>query len=212
MSITSDKALSEIKKEIISGSIPFGYRLTEAHLAEKLQMSRTPIREALKKLVEERWLEYTPNIGMKVREWEKKDILDNFHVRKLLECEAVNMATLHITAQGIETLKVLNAQLRAMAQLKSVESIQQMTEINLQFHQLIWESANNKVLNEMLVRCISIPTMVNTYQKYGEQQMLKSFDEHDQMIIFFEKGNQASGQKAAQIMSNHLENAANIFR
>lgn len=39
---------------------------------------------------------------------EKKDILDNFHVRKLLECEAVKMATLHITEQGVETLKVLN--------------------------------------------------------------------------------------------------------
>ena len=98
-----------------------------------------------------------------------------------------------------------------MVQLRSVESLEQMTEINLKFHRIIWESADNKVMNEMLFRCVNIPTMVSTYQNYDEEKMIKSFDEHDQMIKYFEKGDSCSGKKAASVMACHLESAANLF-
>ncbi|MGY6558989.1 MAG: GntR family transcriptional regulator [Nitritalea sp.] len=208
MSATSEKAYEAIKFMLRTGDIPPGARLIELELVEKLGISRTPIREALKKLVEERWLEYLPNRGMRVRVWTNKDVQDNFFVRTILECEAVALCAEHIPARAIEELRMMNKQLRAIASHPSQEAIEQMTRINLDFHQCIWAHAGNRALEDVLLLNINMPTMVRTYQHYDAEKTAASLEEHDAMIAAFEA---RDPEKARHLMQQHLNRANAIF-
>ncbi len=193
----------------MEGKIASGYRVTEVELATQLAMSRTPVRDALKKLVEDRWLEYTPNVGMRVRTWSNKDILDNLHIRQLLECEAAALASQHITPGELDTLRLINTQLRAIATLKTTEAIESMTSLNLKFHQTLWNSTTNRVLSEILLRNVNIPTIATTYQQYTRDHLMASLDDHDQLIDCFNRGD---SEQAQRIMASHLQRAARIYQ
>lgn len=208
LSDTAQNAYEQIRKRIVGGLIGPGDRLTELHLSAELSVSRTPIREALKKLVEERWLEYLPNRGMRVRIWKKKDIADNFHVRKILECEAVFLAARLIDEVRIDELETLNRQLTAVAELRTPEAISKMTILNLEFHQKIWKASGNRMICEILQRNINVPTMASTYQHYNPEQVQASLEEHQQMLDSFRK---RDPDAARLVMQTHLDRAAGIF-
>ncbi|MCC5920076.1 MAG: GntR family transcriptional regulator [Cyclobacteriaceae bacterium] len=209
MASTSEEAYHQIRRLIAENGMDSGAKVSEMEIASRLGMSRTPVREALRRLVDDRWLEYLPNRGMKVREWTKKDVLDNFHVRMILECEAVSMSAQCIGDEAIEKMKFLNLQLKSLVKYKTTDSIQKMTELNLEFHQIIWRESTNRVLNEILLKNINIPTMISTYKLYDESKALKSLEEHDELIQCFQDRN---SEKAASIMRTHLERAAGEFR
>ena len=209
MTPTAEKAYRDIKERIVEGKIEPGYRVTEVELANQLAMSRTPVRDALKKLVEDRWLEYTPNVGMRVRAWSTKDILDNLHVRQLLECEAAALASQHITPDQLDTLKLINTQLRAIATLKTAEAVESMTSLNLKFHQVIWNSTTNRVLSEILLRNVNIPTIATTYQQYSWENLSASLDDHDQLIACIGQG---KAEEAKRTMASHLQRATRIYK
>jgi DNA-binding GntR family transcriptional regulator len=209
LAVTSIEAYHAIRKRIAKGEIKMGEKLLEIDLAKSLEMSRTPIREALRRLVDDRWLEYTPNRGVRVREWKKKDVLDNFQVRKILECEAVKMAARNILPSQIDEMELINHQLKSMASLQSSDAIQQMTDLNLKFHQLIWRNSGNEMLYEILLKNINIPTMISTYKLYGLEKTLLSFSEHDQIINDFKEGDDS---RVGEIMKKHLERASHEFQ
>ena len=209
MTTTAAKAYDAIRQMIMLGAVGGGDRITELDLAAELRISRTPVREALRQLVEDRWLEYLPNRGVKVRQWDKKDVRDNFQVRTILEREAARMAAGNISQEAIGHLGVLNAQLRAMYTLGTIEAVKQMAQLNLEFHKTIWQSSGNGILNEILLKNINVPTMVNTYKHYDAGKALSSFDEHDGMIACFVA---RDGEKAMRIMEGHLTRAAEIYK
>ena len=209
MTPTAEKAYRDVKDRIVEGKITSGYRITEVELANQLTMSRTPVRDALKKLVEDRWLEYTPNVGMRVRTWNTKDILDNFYVRQLLECEAVALASQHISPDEVDNLKLINAQLRAITAIRTTEAIASMTSLNLRFHQTIWNSTTNRVLSEILFRNVNSPTISTTYQQYTRENLLASLDDHDRMIACFIR---RDSEQVQRIMASHLQRAASIYQ
>lgn len=209
MTPTAEKAYRVIKDRIMEGKIASGYRITEVELANQLAISRTPVRDALKKLVEDRWLEYTPNVGMRVRTWSTKDILDNLHVRQLLECEAIALASQHITQPESRELQLINTQLRATAPLKTPEAIDSMTSLNLKFHQVIWSSNTNRVLSEILLRNVNVPTVATTYRQYSRENLMASLEDHDQMIACLSR---KDSEQAKRVMASHLQRAASIYQ
>ncbi|MFP4092256.1 MAG: GntR family transcriptional regulator [Cyclobacteriaceae bacterium] len=209
LSATAQKAYEAIRQQIEQGVLGPNDRIIEIDLSDALQMSRTPVREALRKLVDERWLEYLPNRGMRVRVWESKDVQDNFQVRLLLETEAAALAARYILPADIEMLAMVNGQLRSMAGFRMREdAIEKMTELNLDFHQGVWRASGNRILAEILQRNINIPTMFSTYRHYDERKFYDSLDEHDQMLQSFKERNEAL---ARELMRSHLQRASNIF-
>jgi len=209
LSATAQQAYEAIRRQIEEGKLCPGNHIVEAGLSEVLHMSRTPVREALRKLVDDRWLEYIPNRGMRVREWNRKDIQDNFRVRLLLESEAAAQAALHIEKSDIEELEMLNSQLRAIAGFRGREgAIEQMTDLNLKFHKLIWQVSDNRTLYEILHRNINLPTMYSTYRHYDQGKLLSSLDEHDLLVQYFKI---REAEKARLVMKNHLHRAAAVF-
>lgn len=101
----SELAYNEIKDALCSGKIVSGDILSESQLAQSLGMSRTPIREALRALASEDWLEIKNGVGAYVKPLSSKDIEDLYEVRCLLEVQAAKTSVYHITDAEIDDLE-----------------------------------------------------------------------------------------------------------
>lgn len=101
----SEQAYNQIKDALCQGKIVSGDILSESQLAHDLGMSRTPIREALRALASEDWLEIKNGIGAYVKPLSSKDMEDLYEVRCLLESQAVKTSVYNITNGEIDDLE-----------------------------------------------------------------------------------------------------------
>lgn len=114
--LTNVKPIREIiydhlRQSILDGIIKPGERLIERDIAEKYTVSRTPVREALRKLESEGYLEHVPRKGDVVRGFNIGEIQEIYDIRKALECLAIRGAIANITNQEIEMLQIIVEQL-----------------------------------------------------------------------------------------------------
>lgn len=89
---TSQRALVSLRRMIVAGEFPAGQRLYEAELSERLDLSRTPLREALTRLAEEGLVERAGGMGFRVRGFTRKDVSDALELRGTLEGLAARLA------------------------------------------------------------------------------------------------------------------------
>ena len=99
-------AVYALRQKVLHGGLPGGTRLFEVALSEELQISRTPVREAMSRLAEEGLLERAPGGGFQVRSFTRRDVTDAIELRGVLEGTAARLAA----EQGIdrESLKEIN--------------------------------------------------------------------------------------------------------
>lgn len=96
-----------MREWIINGSVPFGYRLNEVHLSKALNISRTPIRGAIKQLTFEGLLESKQNLGTMVRKVTEQDVLEVYKLRVALETLLFTNAMTNMTNQQFDELNEL---------------------------------------------------------------------------------------------------------
>lgn len=102
-----DVVYESLRSTIISGKIPVGERIIEKEYADKLKISRTPIREALKRLQSEELVEYIPKYGVVVKNVSKDDALEVYKIREALEILVINNTIDNITEDEICQIKNL---------------------------------------------------------------------------------------------------------
>lgn len=106
------QVLSKIQSDIIAGIYKSGEKLYEKNLADRYHVSRTPLREAIRQLQMEGWLDEIPNKGVRVASITKQDVRDNFQIRRLLEGHATGMAALHMPSEEVQRLRGVLSVLR----------------------------------------------------------------------------------------------------
>ena len=144
-----ERLYEEIVRMIVSGELPGGAEIEEKALIERLQVSRTPFREALSTLAKEGLIEIRPYRGFFVRSFSRKEINDLYELRKTLECLAVHLAVPLMSNRDIEQLgETLNA---AVAALKRGDLVAYGQE-DRRFHETIAELSDNRALIETLAR------------------------------------------------------------
>lgn len=137
------KVYKSLRLDIVSGKLPGGTRITEIAVAEALNVSRTPVREALQKLSQEKLLIAIPKAGYLVEDLSDNEIQDLFTTRMEIEQIAIQKAIEHITA---EELKKLDDNLeKTKAAIKSKENFK-ITELDIAFHSIIYQAARSKSL------------------------------------------------------------------
>jgi len=139
----TERVYRDLRRAIITGSIAGGTRLVESNLAAEMQVSRTPVREALHKLALEGLLYSIPRAGYIVEEMSEYDVEDLFDVRIKIEQMAARMALEKITPNEIEQL-ARNLE-KADRVLQNAE-IRQMAELDTEFHGIIYKAARSKTL------------------------------------------------------------------
>jgi DNA-binding GntR family transcriptional regulator len=150
-----DKLASDLQQRVLSGDIPSGTRLRQSALAAEFGVSRTPIREALRKLQAGGLIELQPHRGALVRGLSAREIRDAYEVRAELEALAAELAAVRIRHDQLDRLREAQEQFRdglaktvAAREVGAPDLEQALVwgRANDQFHQVIQEAAHNEVL------------------------------------------------------------------
>ena len=129
-----DKAYQTVRERIVRGVYPASSRITEQEVAAAAGVSRTPVREALRKLHAEGLLEFIPHQGAIVTEWTSADREDVFELRAMLESYGAGRAALRMTAEGIAELRQL-AEAQYHETLSKTEGyLERICDLISQFH------------------------------------------------------------------------------
>ena len=165
----SSVLFSRIQKDILTGDIRPGEKLTEQRICDRYKVSRTPVREALRQLEKESLIENIPNRGAFVIGFTNQDIIDMFELRSTYEVQAVRWAVERITDDEMEALEETFEFMEFYTMKKDIEK---MLNININFHQNIYKASHNR----MLVNTLS------SYQLYVKYTNNFDYDDPEEYL------------------------------
>jgi DNA-binding GntR family transcriptional regulator len=143
----ADTVYHWVKRAIRDGRLRPGDWLREKTLAERLRVSRTPVREALHRLETEGLLEAVPRQGLIVRDPPEQDLIELCVVRETLEGLAAGLAARSITQAELYQLEQLQAEMEQGARAGDVN---RLVSLNNRFHATIWQASRNRYLAQQL--------------------------------------------------------------
>ncbi len=138
-----------LRHQILKGDLKPGERLMEIALANKLGVSRTPIREAIRKLENEGLVVMIPRRGAHVAEITQQELNDVLEVRKTLEVLAIRRAIEYMTVKDIRELRAAEEAFAILVEKKNAELIR-LGEADEHFHDIIYRGTNNRRLIQIL--------------------------------------------------------------
>lgn len=205
----SELAYQQIKDEICRGQISLGDIISENQLAEQLGMSRTPVREALRHLAAEGFVEIKTGIGTYVTPLSSKDMEDLYEIRCLLEVQAIKTSIYRITDEEIDGFEVRFQALYDACERGERTTQGEFSELDWQLHCLFVERCTNKYIKSIVAsydsklrRCQSMSVeALNNVQESARQhlQILKTLRLRDP-------------DQASQVLKAHLEWSENFLR
>ncbi|WP_311239768.1 MULTISPECIES: GntR family transcriptional regulator [unclassified Xanthomonas] len=204
------QAVQQLRELILCGAFAPGERITEAALAERLAISRTPIRQALPALCQEGLLVQVGNRGYAVRRFSQQESLDALEVRALME----GMAARTVAEQGASTalLSTLHACLCEGDRLFAKRSLDAGDEqtygaINARFHRAIVVAANKPILTETVDRCTLVPFVSPVNVVFGQRSATLAYDDlyygHRQHGAIVSAIEQRDGARAELLFREH---------
>ena len=200
MSRASDRAYSTIRSMILSGELPAGAQLGEEALAERCGVSRTPVREALRRLEADLLVLRTDTQRSFVADWSLNDVADAFDLRAKLEGMAARRAAERMTPEALERIRAANTAIRASIQ-RPTPDIEGFLEGNREFHAAILEVAGSRRLTALLSTLIEQPVVWRTAHHYGREALQRSHSEHEELTAAFAR---RDGAWAEAIMAGHI--------
>ncbi|MGJ7537620.1 MULTISPECIES: phosphonate utilization associated transcriptional regulator [unclassified Variovorax] len=141
----------EIERLIMTGELPVGSRINESELSQRFNTSRGPIREALRALEEAGLVRNEKNRGVFVREIAFEEADEIYELREALEEIIGRRVALAIRPDAVERLRAMLDAMRSAAQAQDVE---QYAQLNLQFHEILLDTAGSKKLTETYKRLV----------------------------------------------------------
>ncbi len=207
MSRASDRAYAHIRSMILKGSLVPGAQIREEALAEACGVSRTPVRDALRRLEAGGFIRRNESQRSFVADWSLDDIDETFQLRGMLEGHAAKRAATRISWDLLERLKSYNKAL-GEAIRTATPDIPAFVECNRQFHAIIVEAAASDRLAGMLTRIVEQPVVLRTAHQYDRENLLRSHHEHDELIAAFSR---ADGDWAEAVMASHIRRAFHAY-
>lgn len=208
MSNATEHAYIFVKEHILSGQYPAGSHLKEEHIAEDAKVSRTPIREALRRLSNEHMVKFVPNQGAFVISWEEDDVESIFDIRIMLEGYSASRAATRIDDEGIREMEICANEIEKLCQKHTKENHRKTIEFNHRLHSIIVEAASSEHLRRLLVSLVEIPMLLKTIDRYSITDIERSNHHHRELIEAFKTGD---ADWAKNVMESHLRAAHRIY-
>ena len=188
---------------ILAGEYAPEERLIEEQLAERLGVSRTPVRQALTLLEAEGLVELAPNRGATVRSFTVADVWDIYDLRAVLEGHAARRAAGRIQGDEVGRLRELAAQMEGLAGRfeDHEEEIRALVALNQEFHGTIVEASRNRRLERLINRTVEIPLMFKAFFWYTPHERVISNHYHRQILHALEDGD---ADRAEIVMREHV--------
>lgn len=195
-----DVVFNTLRQAILRGELKPGERLMEIQLANKLGVSRTPIREAIRKLELEGLVIVIPRRGAEVADITEKSLRDVLEVRKALEELAVNLACDRMKKTQIRELKEAA---KEFEEILKIDDVTKIAEIDVKFHDVIFMATDNERLIQLL------NNFREQMYRYRVEHLKKKevhstlIAEHQEIIQNIEKRKK---KEAAEVVCRHIDN------
>lgn len=208
MSKAVNQAYEWIRGRILSGEFQPGSHLKEEHIADKARVSRTPVREALRRLSNEHFVKFVPNQGAFVTTWKDEDVEVIFELRAMLEGYSALRAASRITDEKIAELERCADSIERLCENHTLENYHSTIEYNRLFHSTIIEAAGNERIRKVLSWLIEVPVILRTIDRYTAEDIQRSNHHHRELIAAFKS---KDGRWALSVMEAHLRAAQQIY-
>lgn len=208
MAVSEQKAYETIRGGISAGLYPSGLHLRTGDLAAQLGISRTPVREALRRLHAEGLVEYFANRGAFVIGSSPEDVDEVFDLRVVLESHAAEMATRRLTDAQIIQLAGWTEEMERCA-AGAVRDTAGLTRANDAFHAAIIFAAANRRLSAMIASVLEMSWIARTFSTYSDADLASSINHHQEMIKAFWLRDEVW---AAALMRAHIRAAYHVFK
>lgn len=201
--LTQNKPLNQIiyeglRSAIIKGVIPMGERINEKNYADALNVSRTPIREALHRIQDEDIVRHVPNFGIMVTQFSQKDVDEIYQIRHSLEILATVNATVLMTEEREAEMDKL---LKDTEQAQAEGRVRDVIEMSKRFNTMIYEFAEMPRLNSIQNRLRDYLIRFRDISLMNDARRQLAIDEHRQIFEFMRSGNIEEMQ---ELITEHL--------
>jgi DNA-binding GntR family transcriptional regulator len=195
-----DRVIAEMRRRIISGELAAGVNLSEVALAESFGVSRTPVREALKRLQSEGLVTIRPRVGTFVTTPSRREITELFEMKELLEGAAARLLALR---GRVPELDRLEQNLVEADTAVSRNDSTRYAELVQEFHDLLITGADNAKLEahyRTLMNQLAYPRLVNTSLSQPGRPLQSDEEHHRVLRLILEK----DGDSAERVMREHV--------
>ncbi|GAB7386371.1 GntR family transcriptional regulator [Bacillaceae bacterium] len=200
-----DRVYAYLKNAILEGTYKAGDRLVERELAEKLNISRTPIREALLKLESQGFVRTLPRKGVVVAEISHEEILEIFTILSALEVLAVKLAAQKMDQQ---TMEKLDEAIEKIDRVLKGELDVDIMQFHLEINETLYKAAKSPKLYELL---IGLMDYIRAFAHLGYEtpgRMRRSMEEHRDIMLAVKN---REAEMAEYLTRIHIENSKKAF-
>ncbi|MBQ4404375.1 MAG: GntR family transcriptional regulator [Selenomonadaceae bacterium] len=190
-----------LRDAIRRGVLEPGERLMEVQLAEELGISRTPVREAIRKLEQEGYVIMLPRRGTYVSSVSVHDVKEIFEIRTALESLATVLATVRIEPEELEKLRALLAEIEGHIERKDIEKI---VATDIEFHGLLYQVSRNDRLVTIISNLKEQLARFRTLSMSYPGRLQETLEEHRAMVEAIAAGDADAAREAAE---RHMEQA-----
>jgi len=193
-----------LRRLILDGEYGPDERLIEEQLAERLGVSRTPIRQALTMLKSEGLVELIPNRGAVVCSFGVDEVWDIYDLRAVLEGHAARRAAARVEAGELDRMRELADEMEGLCEREFAgrdEEIRLLVALNNEFHGIILTASRNQRLERLLRRTVELPLVFKAFFWYGSHERMVSNHYHRQILKALESGD---AERAEIVMREHV--------
>lgn len=208
MTRASERAVDAVRELILRGDLVAGARLGEAELAERLGVSRTPVREALNRLAAEGLVEIVPNRGARVSSWTVSELEAVFELRATLEPRLTALAVPHAGPADVDRLEELAAGMLDVGSPGPGQDLDAIVPLNRAFHGRLVALADHPAMATALAGAIHAPIVLRNFHAYDDASLRRSLGHHLEIVAAVRAGDPAWAQA---VMTAHIHNARAVM-
>ncbi len=191
--------------QIVSGVLAPGTRITEEQLASELGVSRTPVREAMRRLAQDELVELLPRRGIRVKKLSRQDVAEIYEIRCVLESLAASRAATRMTERDLRSLDTQAAKAK-LDLAKGDAAAALVFDANL--HSLIIERGGNRRLEKTLATLINLVSFFRTEVGRTLERAAQACNEHEEILAALKRKDPAA---AGEVMKAHISRAGEII-
>lgn len=203
--LMGDAVATAIRNRILTGEVHYGQVLRLAPLAAELDMSITPVREALLRLAQDGWVSHVPNRGFRVQPIHRDDVADTYFIWATVEGELAARATSKATQEGVHRLREVDQQLHDLNDHHGELAIELNSQLHAQVHamasapKLLWfaSAARRHVPLHLDAAFYSVPGW-KEINRYGHTPIIDAVAEGD-------------GARAQALMADHFRSTGDLL-
>lgn len=202
----SEVVYRKLRRAIIRGDLVQGATISETDLAKRLEVSKTPVREALTRLVQEGLLVSTPHKGAVVTSLTRGDLEEIYRLRMHLEGLAARTAAERLSEEHAKALRAILEKLEVATAAGGAEALRRKC---LQFHQTIWQASQTRRLPAILMNLQDYVEMSRSTLMFQRSELEAGLEEHARVVRAILARDPSGAEEA---MVRHIEHTLEVLR